>query len=189
MERSHIFAHGLLCVRVVGLSLCVTHLNPHDGTRRVEEARVIAKHAATDDSFMLVGDLNTLSALDRAVYDAADLPARIRSGPYAKQLGRKFLDRSRLKVDYKPMQVLLNHPLVDVGESGGPSVPTSINADHMHFATLRLDYCLVNTHLLESCGGQRGLLRATPLHNRQTDTLSDHFPLEIVVNSPESRRK
>ena len=83
------------------------------------------------------------------------------------------------------MQVLLDIPLRDLGASGGHSVPTSINADHMHFATLRLDYCLVNDHLLDSCGGHdKGSVHATLLRNERTDILSDHFPLEVTFKVP-----
>jgi endonuclease/exonuclease/phosphatase family metal-dependent hydrolase len=164
----------------------VTHLNPHDVRRRADEAREIVRRVGTDDQqpFMLVGDLNTLSSLDRAEHAKADLASLIRKGPYAPQLSRKFLDSSQAAVDYTPMQVLLDAPLRDVGVGSGHSVPTSINADHMHFATLRLDYCLVNDQLLRSCGGQRDELRASLLHDERTDSLSDHYPLEVHFHAP-----
>jgi exodeoxyribonuclease III len=185
-DTGHTFAHGLLCARVLGLTLCVTHLNPHDVRRRADEAREIVRRVGTDDQqpFMLVGDLNTLSFLDRAEHAKADLASLIRKGPYAPQLSRKFLDSSQAAVDYTPMQVLLDAPLRDVGVGSGHSVPTSINADHMHFATLRLDYCLVNDQLLRSCGGQRDELRASLLHDERTDSLSDHYPLEVHFHAP-----
>ena len=185
-DTGHTFAHGLLCARVLGLALCVTHLNPHDVRRRADEAREIVRRVGTDDQqpFMLVGDLNTLSSLDRAEHAKADLASLIRKGPYAPQLSRKFLDSSQAAVDYTPMQVLLDAPLRDVGVGSGHSVPTSINADHMHFATLRLDYCLVNDQLLRSCGGQRDELRASLLHDERTESLSDHYPLEVHFHAP-----
>ena len=158
VERGHEFAHGVLCVRVLGLSLCVTHLNPHDVHRRALEARLIVKRHARPAiergrPFMLVGDMNTLSSLDQPEHQAAALPSKIRKGPYHKQLGKKFLSRGSLSVDYTPMQVLLDAPLTDVGAKSGHSVPTSINADKMHFATLRLDYCLVSSDLLAISDG------------------------------------
>jgi len=187
-EKAKPFAHGMLCARVLGVALCVTHLNPHDVRRRADEARAIVKRMVTDATapVMLLGDLNTLSSLDREAHVAADLPARIRGGPYAKQLGKKFLDHARKRVDYTPMQVLLDAPLRDVGSGGGHSVPTSINADHMHFATLRLDYCLVNEPMLQSCGGQRDDLRATLVRDQRTEKLSDHYPLAVGFHAPSS---
>lgn len=77
------------------------------------------------------------------------------------------------------IKVLLDAPLVDVGaEGGGYSVPTSINADHMHFASLRLDYCLVNEELLQPCSKDRRRVRARLVRDERTDVLSDHYPLE-----------
>ena len=127
---------------------------------------------------MLVGDLNTLSSLDEAEHVASSLTAKINQGPYARQLRRKFLDAPASSVDYTPMKVLLDSPLVDVGADGGYSVPTSINADHMHFATLRLDYCLVNEALLSRCSNERRRVRARLVRDGRTDMLSDHYPLE-----------
>ena len=120
-----------------------------------ETRRIVGKHAKAAarerTPFVLVGDLNTLSPLDKAEHDAAGLTQKIRSGPYAKQLSKKFLTKAKTAVDYTPMQLLLDAPLTDVGaRGGGHSVPTSINADHMHFATLRLDYCLVNDAFVEA---------------------------------------
>jgi len=150
--------------------------------------------------------------------------ARSHHQPYAKQLGKKFLNRARTAIEYTPMQLLLDAPLVDVGVGGGHSVPTAINADHMHFARLRLDYCLASQGLVEAAAdactlgsddaaepteaggagdggagggvgvgqlgrhGRRapagtrrlGRMRATPLRNARTNTLSDHFPLLVV---------
>ena len=204
-ERGPEFAHGLLCVRVLDLTLCVTHFNPHDSRKRADEARKVLKHAHASVEavrpFMLVGDLNTLSSLDRAAHESADLPVRIREGPYAAPLGRKFLNRARTAIDYTPMGVLLS-TLHDVGVGGGHSVPTNINADRMHFATLRLDYCLADERLVAGCSStnakgspaddrravhgarpqpsrQKRKVQATILRNEQTNTLSDHFPLLV----------
>ena len=96
-ERGPEFAHGLLCVEVLDVVLCVAHLNPHDSRRRVHEAkRILTKHAKpqmdSNKGFLLVGDLNTLSPLDKAHHELAGLTSKIRTGPYAKPLGKKFLN-------------------------------------------------------------------------------------------------
>ena len=147
---------------------------------------------------MLMGDLNTLSPLDRREHEAQALVRVINEGKYAGALAAKFLDSRREAVDYGPMQALLEAPLHDVaassgtraagreggaGGGGGESVPTSINADKMHFTKLRLDYCLVNDALLDSCGGQRGRVRASVLRDRGSSEMSDHFPLEVLFEA------
>ena len=198
-ETGSEFAHGLLCVRVLDVSLCVAHLNPHDATRRAMEARrIIGRHGRpiidAGLPFMLVGDLNTLSPLDRPAHDAAGITQRIRTGPYAKPLSKKFLTRTA--VDYTPMQLLLDGPLTDVGAAAGNTVPTEVNADRMHFAMLRLDYCLVSAAMLEAlpCDvpsesrkrvrGPRDAprVRAITLRDERTNALSDHFPLEVTFH-------
>ena len=42
-DRGALWAHGLLCARVLNTSLCVTHLNPHSGRSRLQEARASAR--------------------------------------------------------------------------------------------------------------------------------------------------
>lgn len=172
------FAHGLLCVDVLSLTLCLTHLNPHDVRRRLGEARAIAQRVPSGRAFLLAGDLNTLSALDQAAHERAGLAQLIRNGPHAAALSRKFLDASHARIDYSPMQALLEAPLHDVGVDSGPTVPTRINADRMHFAQLRLDYVLVNERMRASCGQAEGL-RAAVVRDERTDGLSDHFPLTL----------
>ena len=132
---------------------------------------------------MIVGDLNTLSSRDQKAHQKAALPAVIRRGAYAKALSKKFLDKRGAQVDYAPMQTLLDAGLHDVGAGSGNSVPTDINADHMHFAQLRLDYCLVNARLLSACG-QKHKPRARILRTNETTRLSDHFPLAVTFGVP-----
>lgn len=182
-ENGAPFAHGLLCIRLLNVTLCVTHLHPADARQRRAEARVIVRHIPAASPFMLVGDLNTLSPLDRASHEDQALVKKVLSGPNAASLARKFLDEQRAHVEYAPMQALLDGPLHDVGASSGPSVPTLINGDAMHFTQLRLDYCLVNDALLHSCGGQAGDVSGKVLRSHGVATLSDHFPLEVTFRS------
>ena len=97
------------------------------------------------------------------------------------------------------MKVLLDAPLTDIGavysgrdlaSSGSQiTVPTSINADHMHFAQLRLDYALASKGLIEASeaaaacakdAAKEGALHAAPLRDDRTNSLSDHFPLLVT---------
>jgi len=87
-------------------------------------------------------------------------------------------------MDYSPMQALLDAPLHDVGAESGPTVPTRINADKMHFAQLRLDYVLINERLHAACGEQGKRLRAVVLRDERCQGLSDHFPLSLSFALP-----
>ncbi len=89
------------------------------------------------------------------------------------------------------MQELLDGGLTDLGDGTGHTVPTAINADHMHFAKLRLDYALANARMLEGCGGKGAssgkgrAVRAAILRDKRATELSDHFPLDLAFEVPE----
>jgi len=181
LATDEVFAHGLLCADAAGVRLCLTHLNPHDVTRRAAEARAIVARVPPRAPFLLVGDLNTLSPADRALHEAAALPSVIRSGPNAKALAKKFLARGGGAVDYAPMAALLDAAaLVDVAPPRGAcTVPTAINADKMHFARLRLDYALASQPLIRgSCAPPRAVV----LNDSVTQRLSDHLPLQLTFS-------
>ena len=108
----------------------------------------------------------------------------IRDGPHAATLSKKFLSGGRGSIDYSPMQALLDAPLHDVGAESGPTVPTRINADKMHFAQLRLDYVLINERLRAACGEQGKRLRAVVLRDERCHGLSDHFPVSLSFALP-----
>jgi endonuclease/exonuclease/phosphatase family metal-dependent hydrolase len=205
-ERGKAFTHGLLCVRLraSGLEVCVTHLNPQSSHKRALEARVIASHVAgREGPVVVVGDLNTLSPLDARFHREDDIATQIGHGPRSDQLSRKFLHPGRTgaaaQIDYRPMQVLLDVPLVDVGsrtEARAYTVPTRVNADQMHFSRLRLDFCLVNAQLAAACrfadseGARKPAASdgcacsARVLRTEVTEQLSDHFPLDIRLHVP-----
>mmetsp|Transcript_43214 Transcript_43214/g.90227 ORF Transcript_43214/g.90227 Transcript_43214/m.90227 type:complete len:406 (+) Transcript_43214:197-1414(+) len=178
-EAGNAFAHGMLCADLLGTLFCVTHLTPNSVTRRVMEARAIQHVARTAPrGFVLLGDLNTLSPLDARAHTLASLPARMSHGSHAQALARKFLTADGTRIDYAPMQTLLDTPLWDVGNASGHTVPTDVNADAMHFAQLRLDYCLVNSHVLGTCAPAPSV---HVLRLNRTQALSDHFPIEISM--------
>ena len=100
-------------------------------------------------------------------------------------------------VSYEPwedsMLVDGSAALIDVAPPRGScTVPTAINADKMHFSKLRLDYCLVSLAVIKAtaaagiCRGsatrrsRRHRVRAALLRDELTNTLSDHFPLEVA---------
>jgi endonuclease/exonuclease/phosphatase family metal-dependent hydrolase len=208
-ERTAPFAHGLLCVRLraSGLEVCCTHLDPLSSRARALEARRIAAHAraraAAGRPLVLLGDLNTLSPLDAPRHREGELLGQIRHGPHAASLERKFVATDGgggARLDYRPMQLLLDVPLTDLGARSGSAahtVPTRLAADHMHFARMRLDFCLVGQHVARACdeGARRGrqggaveaaqgACAATVLITPETEQLSDHFPLEVAIWVP-----
>jgi len=110
------------------------------------------------------------------------------------------------------MQVLLDAPLLDLGaltKAGAHTAPTRVNADHMHFKQLRLDYALVSDSLRSACRSREQFARSssTPpaegapnghggaeldtllcsarvVVSEETEQLSDHFPLDVWLAVP-----
>lgn len=71
-----------------------------------------------DAPALVLGDLNALSPLDAAVHEAAGLAQRLRS---LSRPRRKFMTLGKL--DYSPMQALLDVGLADPIRQGGRRPP------------------------------------------------------------------
>jgi endonuclease/exonuclease/phosphatase family metal-dependent hydrolase len=171
--RSAGFHHGLLHVRIRGVHYLITHLSPADAARREAEASMLADLVrGLVGPVVVMGDLNTLSPLDREHHVAARLVDVLRGDA---TLRRKFLTADGT-IDYRPMQRLLDAGLCDPGSLAADqhTVPTIVNQDHAHAARMRLDYILVNAALL----ARRPRVRV--LHTEQVQSLSDHYPVECT---------
>jgi exodeoxyribonuclease-3 len=173
------FYHGLLHVIIRGVHFVFTHLT-NSQTGREAEARQIAHLVRSYHAPILVlGDLNTLSPLDRAHYDAADVSNLLATSPVAKE---RFLTKS-LEINYRPMQILLEAGLEDADASDPPhpSTPTHLDRGERFPAPLRVDYAL-SSPLLK----QREPV-ARVLEGGEVETLSNHYPIECVWGSQPSR--
>jgi exodeoxyribonuclease III len=194
--RSQGFWHGLIHVavnvssnkvnrnpRVVSssldddrLHLLLTHLNPHSAEQRIDEVAQLVDIAQRHDRLMLLGDLNTLSRLDREHYDRARLEATLARDTH---LAQKYL-LANGSIDYRHIDMLssvmsdLDYRTADIEglrDYFSPSVPTPFNSDAMHAAPMRLDYVFVRplfNRTVRSCG---------IIHSTVTDWLSDHYPI------------
>lgn len=194
-DRSPVFAHGLLCVELgtPSVEICVTHLTPHSSTDRLKEASRIGALVPRDRDFVLLGDLNTLSPLDFDGGTAQALVQHILDGPHKGRLLRKFCVEGQdgvWSLDFKPMRTLLAAPMHDLGRetaADAHTVPTAVNADHMHFTSMRLDYCMVNDRLWQRCRmlptSANSSCSARVLATPTTASLSDHFPLAIELGA------
>ncbi|UVI31671.1 endonuclease/exonuclease/phosphatase family protein [Paenibacillus spongiae] len=164
------FYHGLLHAKILDLDLFVTHLSSADSLHREREAALIIEEISTCCGPVIVmGDLNTLSPLDKAHYDHAGIPEKLSQDD---RLSRKFMAQG--EINYRPMEVLLEAGLVDAGAGSGfqHSVPTKYNEDPMHADRLRLDYMLINEALLN----HKPMARI--IRDPEVELLSDHYPVE-----------
>ena len=174
------FAHGLLHVRICGVHFLITHLTPGRAADRENEAAIVAEIVGPiTEPLVLMGDLNTLSPLDRDLHERGNLRELLQSDA---GLRSKFLNAAG-DINYTPMQRLLDAGLTDLGADVPVrhTVPTAVNTDKMHAAPMRLDYMLANAAFAESAGPAR------PLHSADTDRLSDHYPVGCQFGAEQGR--
>lgn len=182
------FHHGLLHVEVEGIHFLVCHLSPRDSLTRLKECEEIIRIARglSEDGvpLVLLGDLNSLSPRDAQHH--GELVQRFRGD---QRLARKFLRVANGTefLDYRPIELLessLTDMYLGVGAeeesdcSEQATVPTRIHTDDMHAAKMRLDYILVNSILASKT---LHASKAAPVRDRETDWLSDHYPVSCTL--------
>ncbi|KAI8589467.1 Endonuclease/exonuclease/phosphatase [Geranomyces variabilis] len=168
------FHHGALVVKLDvssrpgasfnELQIVGTHLTPYLPSARVEEARQLAKLLTRGLPAIIAGDLNALSPHDSASYAP---------GMFSGALAAKFLGPTG-EVDFSTIEALEACGLVDLGknDSFDHSVPTRLEVDAMHGANMRLDYAFATAELVA---------KANVVRNSETDSLSDHYPLQVTL--------
>ena len=133
---SHPYHHGVLTVQVGGVRVTVTHLSPADATARLRETRALLEGQSSRNTpaaaSVLMGDLNSLSPLDRDEHAAVGLADRLAADT---ALARKFLlpatastasedepdaaggGAAGAAIDYAPMGALIDGGLHDAGHA------------------------------------------------------------------------
>lgn len=152
------------------ISIILTHLNARNEDLRLKEVNIIKKHFNPEENVILMGDLNSLSPLD--TYDERKLLDKL------KKIGlKKFGSRSLKKEVIKKLTKMgLIDAVKKFSNSFEYSVPTTYNKDEAHFAKLRLDYIFVTKSL-------SSLLKdARIIRNKETNRLSDHFPIIAEID-------
>eukprot|EP00288_Rhodomonas_lens_P014267 CAMPEP_0177715546 /NCGR_PEP_ID=MMETSP0484_2-20121128/14052_1 /TAXON_ID=354590 /ORGANISM="Rhodomonas lens, Strain RHODO" /LENGTH=340 /DNA_ID=CAMNT_0019227553 /DNA_START=203 /DNA_END=1225 /DNA_ORIENTATION=+ len=202
--KAHPYHHGLLEVETFGVRFLVTHLSPASSDARLAEcmdlSSRISELTVEGVPTILLGDLNTLSPLDKEQHIASHLAQSLAAND---RLKKKFLRQGAagLEIDYRPMQTLLDAGFLDLSladdshrpgstdgarcdldpeEKGSGSsactVPTLNHLDPMHAAQMRLDYTLGNAH-----AHARTACRSVTVRDSRTDVNSDHYPVRAVL--------
>lgn len=164
------FYHGMMHVKIANIHFIVAHLSPFTGEHRERETNYIAEYTKSIDGPLIVmGDLNTLSPLDKVHYDEMELLERLS----ATERGRECHMKNG-EINYQPMQTLLDAGLHDVGrvDQLDYSMPTKVHANYKKRRYVRLDYVLVNDQLLEKKPS------AQIIRNSEVEYISDHYPIE-----------
>jgi len=147
------------------LCLIITHLHSKNEDLRLKELEKIFGNVPKDKPCLLMGDLNSLSPQD--AYDEENI-LRFMKSINSSKFGTTSIRREVIKK-------IENFGFVDCVKKFSKkfeySVPAPYNKDQEHFQKLRLDYFFANKKLAKF------LKSAQIIRNKETDQLSDHYPI------------
>lgn len=172
--------HGLLHVETYGFDFLVTHLNPSNTKKRLEEARFILQYIKDKElvDFLLMGDLNSHSPMD------ADYMDENTTGLLSKYGGKKSANLIEGRIDFSTISSFLAYPMVDVcreyvAPNKRATFPTPILMDVSKHKAVRaktqerIDYIFMPIHLVDK------VVDAFIFNEGETDYLSDHYPIGV----------
>lgn len=167
--------HGFIIARIRDDHVVVAHLAPNSyKKRRREIALILATIRARDpdlrNKWILMGDLNSLSPLDKAFYAVDD-----RKRQRTIQAKKKYPHNERLidgtRIDYQVQQRILDDGFTDSFHQFGGNVLRSSET------TGRVDYIYVTGAL------KRKVLSAHFIRDAFTRNHSDHVPMCVVLKN------
>lgn len=172
--------HGFLIARTGGYNIVVAHLSPFSWRKRIQEIATIRawiEASGERRNWIILGDLNSYSPLDRDGYADERLLKHNRRGEDTRVGGRRqnLVDG---ELDFATQQALLDVGFCDAFKlfhpEYVPSYPSPAHAaGNPDPVTCRLDYIYLSRDL------RRRTLRAEILREGEAAMLSDHLPLYI----------
>lgn len=161
--------HGFIACKVAGYNMIILHLSPHVYTKRQEEIQVILETVKASGEFknwMIMGDFNSLSPLDKSKYADGKYAERLRAAEL-KYPNQKHLNNGEL--DFSVQQAVLDFGFVD-------SAREDKNFTDKDFGG-RIDYIYVSPDLrrrIASCGF---------IKDDFTKKYSDHRPVLLNLKA------
>jgi len=172
--------HGFIEAEIEGLHFIVTHFHPFSAEKRVGEiGQILATVAANDPrmekKWLLMGDLNSVSPLDRSEYADNRLRDFIREDRKKRPHNENLKDD---ELDYSIQQSILDFGFVDAFKVKNPgfvaSAPTKMFYDQSKFP-LRYDYLYVGPNL------ENDIVSCDLIKDDFTDIYSDHYPVSLIL--------
>lgn len=178
--------HGYLHCEVRGIHFFVVHLSPSQHAFRMKEANLLCAKIKSllkaGESILVLGDFNCDSPLDKSW-----LSARPKPGPEADEKAEK---RRAANEDpgYLVMSQFLELGLTDLVHARQPAaeresgtfptrlLPHSRTNEQRRNKTRRIDFILADPALAKRCQSAR-----IP-RDEETDRISDHYPVEAILN-------
>ena len=152
------------------LSIILTHLHSMGEDLRLKEIDIIKNYVNKKEKVIFMGDLNSLSSKDN--YNEPRLlkaMKKIKSNKFGERILRKEAIDKITKLGFIDS-------VRKFSKSFEYSVPTKYNKDQNHFGRLRLDYIFITKNLFKK------LSKAKIIRTKETNQLSDHFPVVAEIN-------
>ena len=169
--------HGLIVAEIEGHHFMVTHFHPFSAVKRGHEIDLVlatAKAGSPQAKWLLMGDLNSVSPLDKREYDNGLVLNHIREDMKKKPHNQNLLNN---ELDYSVQQKVLDAGFIDAFKKFHPafeaSAPTKLFYDQSKFP-LRYDYLYVNSAM------QNDLIECDIIKDEFTDIYSDHYPVVLL---------
>ncbi|NDV70151.1 endonuclease/exonuclease/phosphatase family protein [Dysgonomonas sp. 25] len=171
-------SHGFITAEIEGFHFVVTHFHPFSSEKRgyeIDQILATVKSKPAGWKWLLMGDLNSVSPLDRSEYDNNLLRDFIREDrkkrPHNKNLGKDD------ELDYTIQQRILDFGFVDAFKmfypQFVPSAPTKLFYDQSKHP-LRYDYLYVSKNM------QKDVVKCEIIKDDFTDVYSDHYPVMLI---------
>lgn len=169
--------HGFLTAEIEGLHFVVTHFHPFSSEKRgyeIDQILATVKTKPTDRKWLLLGDLNSVSPLDKSEYDNNLLRDFIREDRKKRPINENLKDN---ELDYTVQQKILDSGFVDALKVFHPqfvaSAPTKLFYDQSKHP-LRYDYLYVSENM------KNDLVKCELIKDDFTDIYSDHYPVVLI---------
>lgn len=174
--------HGALFADVGRYHFVVTHMNPFRTSQRIDEMNLILdsiKYGADPDGkWIIAGDLNSFSPLDKSGYNESEMVKDLQDKEAKRPVLHNLVNG---KMDYTVQQNILSRGFIDVLKQKYPdtfvaTAPTKIFYDQAK-TPLRYDYIYVSPAL------KNDVAEVKVLRDAFTDQYSDHYPVQMIINN------
>jgi len=171
--------HGFIEAEIEGLHFIVTHFHPFSAEKRVSEigqilATIESKDPKMKKKWLFMGDLNSVSPLDKSEYDNNKLRDFIREDRKKRPHNENLKNN---ELDYSIQNSILNFGFVDAFKVKNPqfvaSAPTKMFYDQSKFP-LRYDYLYVSPNM------KKDIVECDIIKDDFTDIYSDHYPVVLI---------
>lgn len=168
--------HGLIVAEIEGHHFLVTHFHPFSAVKRGQEIDLVLANAKAvpNGKWLLMGDLNSVSPLDKSEYDNGLVLNHIREDMKKKPHNQNLINN---ELDYSINQKVLDAGFVDAFKAFHPqfvaSAPTKLFYDQSKFP-LRYDYLYVSSNM------KGDMISCEIIKDDFTDVYSDHYPVQLI---------